>query len=203
MLHLTRFIRTRPAFTPSDSTLLWRKAAVTTIGALALACLAVPSHAASDGHRDPTSDQVVQAQQICEAVIHIRFGDGHFDGCVSSLADSLQSATRYHAVENARNACFARGFRPNSPDLSLCLLQAAVTNPGSYVVAPTMSPRSMASEGLGPDFSGPDFPASLDVVLRREQQACARVGFDPAFAAFETCVADLQVALQRIDLREN
>jgi hypothetical protein len=61
----------------------------------------------------------------------------------------------------------------------------------------------MASEGLGPDSSGSNFPASFDAVLRKEQQACARVGLDPAFAAFESCVADLQDALQRIDLPEN
>jgi hypothetical protein len=202
MLQLTHFARRRANSHSFNPIPRWRDRALTAIGALALAGLAVPSQAASDGHRNPTSDQVVQARQICESVIHVRLGDEHFNGCVSSLADSLQSATRYHVVENGRNACFAQGLRPNSPDLSLCLLQADET-PGSYIVVPNNSPRSMASERLGPNSSESRFPASFDAVLRKEQQACARVGFDPAFAAFESCVANLQGALQRIDLPEN
>jgi hypothetical protein len=53
--------------------------------------------------------------------------------------------------------------------------------------------------GEGPTSSGSNFSASFDTVLRREQHACARLGFDPAFGAFANCVADLQGALQRTD----
>ena len=43
---------------------------------------------------------------------------------------------------------------------------------------------------------------SFDAVHHREQQACVRLGFDPAFGIFSNCVADLQFALQRLDVPE-
>ena len=55
----------------------------------------------------PAPDQLAQVQQICETVIRAQPDDEHFDGCVSSLKGSLESASREHAVVHARNKCFA------------------------------------------------------------------------------------------------
>ena len=44
---------------------------------------------------------------------------------------------------------------------------------------------------------------SFTAVRHREEQACARVGFNPAFGAFSSCVADLQASLQWYDTPNN
>jgi hypothetical protein len=139
------------------------------------------------------------AGQICQTVIRLQPGENHFNGCVSSLADSVESISRSQAVVRARTACFAQHLKPGSADLSLCLLRAADTKPDSDAVdLPTIV---SAEKGITDDAqsSGTYFAAQSHPGFRREQQACALVGFDPAFGAFANCVANLQSTLRAGD----
>ena len=167
-------------------------AAVALIGAMAIASMIAPAQAA-----DLTgSEQLVH--QICQTVIRVQPGESEFDGCVSSLADSVESASRGRAVAQARDVCFEQGLKPGSADLSLCLLRAADTMPGPGTV--DLPGTASVATADDPRSANSYFAVSPDTKFRREQQACARLGFDPAFAAFANCVANLQSTLQAIDM---
>jgi hypothetical protein len=182
MTHFAQSIRTR--------------AAVALFGAIAIASMAAPVEASGK----PGAEQF--AGQICQSIIRVQPGESQFDGCVSSLTDSLESARGERAVVQARHACFAQGLRSGSADLSLCLLRAADTKPGPGAI----ELPAIASVTVGimddPQSSKSYFAVSPDTKFRRDQQACARLGFDPAFGAFANCVADLQGMLQAIDAPE-
>src|ERR1700733_1361988 len=122
----------------SSATLL-SKAAIA--GVLALTGVAANAQGMSNTADNPTSGQLAQARQICENVVRVQPGEERFAGCVSSLTGSLQSAGHIRAVAQARNACFAEGLKPDSADLSLCLLQADGASPA----AETARPPEMAS----------------------------------------------------------
>ena len=103
----------------------------------------------------------------------------------------------------ARNNCFAQGLKPGSSDLSLCLLQAADTAPRADDTD-QLGQLNMAT-GKNEDQASSRYAlsTSFNTVFEREQQACARLGFDPAFGAFAKCVADLQGTMQRIEMPTN
>jgi hypothetical protein len=201
MRHLTRNIRTSAKSNASDRTPLLNAAAI--VGVLVLATIAARADAASDNPGNLHSDQFAQARATCETVIRVQPGDEHFRGCVSSLVGSLENVSREHAVVRARNNCFAQGLKPGSSDLAVCLLQAADATPSSDMMNATVQVSRLIDIGEGPTSAGSDFSASFHTVLQREQQACARLGFDPAFGAFANCVADLQDVLQRTDFSAN
>jgi hypothetical protein len=190
MLMSTDQVHIRTKSASSGSLSLRCKAAI--IGALALTGVAANAQAMSNTSDNPTSGQLAQARQICESVIRVQPGEEHFAGCVSSLTGSLQSVRHVHAVVQARNACFAEGLKPDSADLSLCLLRADGATASPSEMANTMEIGMKQS-------SEPDVSTSFDAVFHREQQACAQLGLDPALGSFDSCVASLQDTLQRID----
>lgn len=171
------------------------------MGILVLASFVARAHGAPKVHDTPAVDQLAQAQEICEIVVRVQPDDEHFDGCVTSLEGSLERASREHTVVHARNECVAQGLKPGSSDLALCLLRAADATPGA--TDPPNQPNLMTGGRNERAPSSIDSSASPDNAMQREQQACAELGFDPAFGAFENCVADLQSTLQRIDFSAN
>jgi hypothetical protein len=169
----------------------------TLVGAIAIASMIVPAHAA-----DKTGVKQL-AQQICQLVIGVQPGESQFEGCTSSLSDSLESISRGRAVAQARNGCFAQGLKPGSADLSLCLLRAADTTPDPAAVKLPDIASMTAGVAADPQSSKSYFAVTQGTKFHREQQACAMLGFDPAFGAFANCVADLQSTLQTIDMPED
>jgi hypothetical protein len=169
-------------------------AAAALIGAATIASTIAPAEAS--GKTSPEQF----ARQICQSVIRVRPGVGQFDGCVSSLTDSAQSISRGRAVAQARDVCFAQGLKRGSADLSLCLLKAADTRPGPDAIE-LPDPASVVAVMTDDTQSSKSyFAVSSDTKIHREQEACARLGFDPAYAAFANCVANLQSTLQGIDM---
>lgn len=201
MRHLTRTFRTGAKSSASNRAPLLNAAAIVSV--LGLATIAPRADAAPDSHGNLPLDQLALAQETCETVVRVQPDDEHFDGCVSSLMGSLERASRERAVVHARNNCFAQGLQPGSSDLGLCLLQAAnaaprpdaTDQPGQLNTA-TGKREDQASSRYG-------LSTSFDTVFEREQQACARLGFDPAFGGFSNCVADLQGTIQRIEMPTN
>jgi hypothetical protein len=158
-----------------------------------MACVAalagVPGWAAARS-AGPTADQLAQVGRICQSVVRIRPGEAQYVGCVSSLSDSLQSLEQGRALQQARAACLGKGLGPDSPDWGDCILQSAG--------APYPAIKA-AAEAEAPGASKSYFSASPREVARREQLACARLGFDPADGAFAGCVANLAGTLFEID----
>jgi hypothetical protein len=153
--------RTRILRTDSQSTAPGRRAlhtAVVIAGAMLMASTAANAQGAYGNANYPARDGFGHVRQICETVVRLRPGEAHFDACVSSLVESIQSTRPDHRVMQQ-------------------VVNAEVPEP--YV------------------------GTSFDAVHYREQQACARLGFDPAFGAFSNCVANLQANVERLDFPNN
>jgi hypothetical protein len=161
-------------------------------GTIAVAGLVAPAHASGKTGAEE------RARQICQMVIGVRPGEYHFSDCVSSLSDSLESASVARAVAKARNACFAKGLEVGSAALSSCLLQAENAKPAVSADQPGSTSLVLGLTG-DPQTSEPYTAASFDTVLRRERQACALTGFDPVSSGFADCVSNLQSTLQAIN----
>jgi hypothetical protein len=192
--------RIRSELARGNSKPLHRQATVAMIGALAFTTIAAHAQAESG---TPISLAPNQSRQICQTVIGVQPTDFHFAGCVASLKDSFQSARHEDATARAQSDCFRRGLKPHSADLSLCLLKAEDAKAGPDADGPSDASGTVISgmgytEGVGPYRS-----ASFDVVLHREQQACARLGIDPDSGDFTSCVSGLQDQLQKIDIPSN
>ena len=189
---MLQFIKTTRAQSGSFDFKPFARKAAMVIGILAYAGFAANAQATSVGPENMNQGQLTQAHQICETVIGLHSGDDRFDGCISSVADSAMNASRGQAVLRARNACFAQGLKVGSSELADCLLQASDAKPAPGI-AITTSVNLMAA----------DLPRlSADNAYPRERQACARLGFDPAFGAFASCVTSLQTALHKNDTPE-
>jgi hypothetical protein len=200
MFHIPCTSQTRAKHEIPNVSPLWTKAAFA--AALTLLGGAQAGMADSAAADIPPPAQIAQARTLCSGIVGVHPGDGRFNGCVASLAASLQSARQEHTIIQARSMCFARGLKPGSSDLALCLLQAAKESPVSAAVGPLDEPTASAKKE---DQTAPSYTltSSLGTVSDKEQQACARTGFDPAFGAFANCIADLQSALQNIDMPTN
>jgi hypothetical protein len=137
--------------------------------------------------------QLGQIQQICRSVMGIPVGIGLSSDCVENLSGSAvalsQSNTQGQALAEARRTCLAKGLTPGDPALSTCELStvANASAPASRVV------RIDAAALEKP--AGSYFYASFNEVRRREQAACARLGYEPIDGRFASCVANLDAAL--------
>lgn len=200
MFHSSPTVRPAANSELSNVSPLRNKANVLT--ALILASSINAAGASSDIAHSRPPDQIAYARKLCSEVIDFHPGEGHFDGCVSSLADSIQSASRDHAVIQARSQCFAQGLKPGSADLGLCLLKATNANPVPGAWTPPDDLHAIDNMD-NRTISAHDSTFSRNTISDREQQACARLGFDPAFGDFSSCVADLQSVIQNIDMPSN
>ncbi|HLY78835.1 MAG TPA: hypothetical protein VKQ70_05645 [Caulobacteraceae bacterium] len=125
--------------------------------------------------------------QICASVIGLAPGEKHFAACAQSLAESLHNLRQGEGYAMARRACLGRGLRPNTPGLAQCELTAT----------PADDPQGPALDTAVPGGARSYFLVSRDVAFRRDQLACAKLGFDPAQNAFADCASDLRAALAR------
>jgi hypothetical protein len=185
---------------PGESTrTIWRRRPRTAVpGILLCAIVSVGAHANPIVFNDQALDQIPQARQICQGIIQVQPGEDRFNGCTSSLSDSVRHATTTRAVAAARDACFQELHRPRT-DLNLCVLRAADAKvaPGNDMVQ--LPPNGFDAANGAPDdldSSRSFYAVSNDTKFRRERRACAVIGLDPALGAFSHCVSDLQDALQ-------
>ncbi len=125
---------------------------------------------------------------------NVALGTSHFQGCVTSLSDSLQQVGTADAAAQADQDCRAKGFAPNSPELAVCVLQALNTKT-SVATAPAQTSAAPARTFAVGSF----FYASPRETVRREQLACAQLGLEPPGALFARCVQGLQQTFFTID----
>jgi hypothetical protein len=149
---------------------------------------------ASAGPYNPsnlTPTQLGQVQQICRSVMGIPAGIGLSSDCVENLSGSAvalsQGNTQGQAMLAARRACLGKGLTPGDPALAECELSTAANR-----AAPTaVRIDTDAIEKPAKSY----FYASFNEVRRREQTACARLGYEPIDGRFASCVASLDEAL--------
>jgi len=155
-------------------------------GALLLAGLAclltTPATAA------PVRDGAVG--RVCATTLGLDPGEKHYAACVQSLSGSLADLRAGQDMAVARRACLARGMTPGAADFNECELREADAAPAAEVVDDSAAPADGRSY----------FATSRQEAWRRDELACARLGFDPAGAAFQSCAADLRGALARASM---
>lgn len=125
----------------------------------------------------------------------LNYWTSHYDGCVLSLSDSLRTAQSTEATQQADAMCRAKGLRPGTPDLALCVLQTANSHPAESSSETATAMRISANLTA----SGSYYSASPHETVSREAVACAALGLSPAEGAFKTCVKDLDDTFYSID----
>ncbi len=115
--------------------------------------------------------------------------------CVQSLSDSLMVQTRGRALQVARSQCLRQGAGAGEARLSECEVRA--TSSDVTRVSEMASPAIDAAKSTQSVKSY--FYVSSGEIRRREELACAQLGFDPSFGGFGTCVANLSSALFSAD----
>lgn len=118
-----------------------------------------------------------------------------YRGCIVSLSDSLQRLLDTQTAAQADARCRAKGFETGSPDLALCVLRS--------INSPTADgPRGVTATPVSekePVARGSYTYASPHETARREQAACAALGFEPGQDAFKSCVKGLSDTFYAID----
>jgi hypothetical protein len=149
---------------------------------LAALAVAFPGAASAGSYADDG-----QVGAVCAGVVGVQPGEKHYAACVESLSRSLGGLRDGEGMGLARQGCLARGYRPNTSGLAECELAAApapAANGPEYSATPPGGSRSYVV-------------VSRETAFRRDQLACARLGFDPTQAPFGDCAADLRAALAR------
>jgi hypothetical protein len=119
----------------------------------------------------------------------------HYNGCVLSLSDSLRAVQDTQATQQADEACRAKGLRPGTPDLALCVLQTA----NSHFAASSSNTATVMGISANLTASGSFYSAAPYETVSREAVACAALGLSPAQSAFKTCIKDLDDTFYTID----
>lgn len=187
--------------------------------ACCVCCVAAVTACAVETPYNPdnlAADQFARVSGICQTVMGLSpnepleggywMGDdrldyytSHFRGCIISLSDSLQNIMDEEITQQADADCRAKGLEPGSPDLALCVLKSVNNRPrpasGQATLALSATP---VSQNL-PAASGSFFYASPRENGRREQVACAALGFSPSQSAFKSCVKGLSDTFYAID----
>ena len=121
----------------------------------------------------------------------------HYRGCIVSLSDSLQRAIDTQTTQQADADCRAKGYQPGSPDLALCVLRSVNSHPNP-APAQASAVATPVSETL-PTASRSFLYASPHENARREEVACAALGFEPSHGAFKSCVKGLTDTFYALD----
>jgi hypothetical protein len=180
-------------------------------------CATLTAHAAESTYNPDKlgTAQFSRVANICQKVMGLSpnealsggywMGDDRLDywtstyrGCIVSLSDSLQNVMDEHVTQQADADCRAKGYKTGSPKLALCVLHSVNSNPNPPPAQSAALPMIIVSVDL-PAASGSYTYASPHEEARREQVACAALGFEPSHAAFKTCVKGLSDTFYAID----
>jgi hypothetical protein len=107
-----------------------------------------------------------------------------YRGCIASLSRSLLTSGAARATSAADRACRGEGLTDGSPALAECVLKRA------QAVRPAAAAQSVSlvvtpfEDGQGPN-------SWSHQTERREQQACAQIGLEPAGSQYASCLNGL------------
>jgi hypothetical protein len=128
---------------------------------------------------------------------HLDPGENHYQGCIASLSDAEFGADQGQALARADMACSARGYSEGSPALAECVLQSEGAPSTRTAERPYDGARFSETANRKPASSF--YYASPVEISRRERAACAELGLNPLYAAFDNCVANMDETFFRID----
>jgi hypothetical protein len=118
-------------------------------------------------------------------------GIGLSSDCVESLSSAAVAISQAQTLQDARRGCLGKGLAPGQPGLAECEVTTV-----SQRAAPASDQADVRVDTSGLQRPAKSyFNASFDDVRRREQTACARLGYDPVNSSFSRCVARLDAAL--------
>lgn len=172
-----------------------RRLAIAAGGVFAILGAGACAHAGPYNPDDLPAAQVASVNDDCRSVMGLRPDTANYGACVDSLMASARRFDRGEALQSGREACLNKGLRPDGPGFSVCELEAARDRPARMTGADAAEIAAVAEPGGPKSYAY----ASPDIVYRREQLSCARLGLDPASRAFGVCVAGLQSALFAAD----
>jgi hypothetical protein len=199
----------------------WRRLPAAILCGIACAGFAACASAAPYNPDNLGSAQIARVAGICQFVmglrpserpvwgthlgdLHLAIGASHYQGCVTSLSDSLQQAGTADAAAQADQDCRARGFAAHTPGLAVCVLQALDAR--TSVTVTSASAAQTQTTAAAPNGApartvqvGSFFYASPRETSRREQLACAQLGLEPPGALFAHCVQGLRSTFFAID----
>jgi hypothetical protein len=133
------------------------------------------------------STQLGQVGEICHAVMGIPAGVSLKTACVESLSASLAALGQGRGLQGAQGACLGKGLRPGEPALAECELTEASTRTATAGLPIDAAPPAQSAKSY--------FYAPQREIRRREETACARLGYEPVYGSFAACVARLDSAL--------
>ncbi len=173
----------------------WIRSVAASVSALAVVGVAACATAGPYPYNPDrlASTQVGEIGRVCQTVVGVQPSEARYFACVGSLSDSARNIGRGRALQQARNGCMAKGLRPGSPDLDICVVES--TGSASASVPDLAMSRRMEEPGVSKTYPY----ASQREVHRREELSCARLGLDPAGEAFASCVGGLDSALFAAD----
>jgi hypothetical protein len=138
-------------------------------------------------------DQMSHIEAVCQTAMGLPDSPStqHY-ACADSLSHSFAARLKAGRLLTARQDCLARGLEPRTTAFSECELtprpQQVPQNAQPALETALPTPRAKSY-----------FGASFDEIRRREQRACAEIGYDPAGAGIGECVAHLALYLNEAD----
>lgn len=123
-----------------------------------------------------TAAEAATIDQACEQTLGARRGDGYFEACRSSLADTVQRQDAGRRIAQTQAGCAQAGLQEGSSEFGLCVLG----------VRPSPAPRKSLA-------------AARDEVHQRAELSCAKLGLSPAAFGFAGCVTDLETSISQVD----
>jgi hypothetical protein len=126
-------------------------------------------------------------------------GENHYQGCVASLSDALRAESDGMAVARADEQCRAQGYKDGGADLAECVLHWRDTHVASAQQDAPAAQANLVSQTYPQTGARSFYTAWPGEIARREREACAQLGLDPAEAAFDQCVSHMDNTFYRID----
>jgi hypothetical protein len=149
---------------------------------------------------EATPQQTAMLEATCSKVMRLKDWTSEYQGCVSSLSDSLAYRVHQERVGNAYVDCAQNGLKRDTIEFSRCVLDRE--NAGTATGGPSGGPAATRDVAyVTPADTNPEdyFEASFDTRHRREQYACAQLGLQPESGNFVSCVNKLDTDLFNIE----
>lgn len=169
-----------------------RAAAAALAGFFSAASVAACASPAPFNPSNLPAAELSHVREICRSTLGVPAGFGLSTNCVEGLSRSAASFDQSRGLATARGGCLGLGLQPGDAALAECELTKAAAN-----VSPPSANIGQARDGAATSGrpAASYFYASSAEIRRREQLACARLGLDPIYPSFRTCVVRLDSAL--------
>ena len=179
------------------------KFAVLLIPTLVLPALAACADTfSSDAAEMLTPAQIANVNTTCTGVMHLKSWQQEFNGCVSSLSQTVGYQIRSGVMRQSYSDCLGAGFKRGTPAYGDCVLDRRDTHEAGLrqqVFDAQGTSVGVAGTEAIHNTSGSFFDGGFAGQRRKEEHACAAVNLEPGSAPFAQCVADLDTTIFNIE----